>query len=297
MTSADSTAIATCLACGAPIAGGEKSLVCTACGLHLERTPSGVLAIPDEFSVSYPDTGADEMMTVEESSFWFAHRNEVIALVLDRFPPAGSLWDVGGANGFQALDLQNRGYETIVLEPGMAACVHAAERGVRRVVRGTLESLNLTGGSLGGASMFDVVEHLPDPVAVLSEVRRVLRPDGHVYITVPAYQALWSDEDEHVQHHRRYTRKLLTEHLTAAGLRTEYMSHFFRPLVVPIFLIRAVPYRLKLRKRTGPNLSHHGPGGAGQRVVERLLARELDQLRSGSQLPYGGSIIAVARPA
>jgi SAM-dependent methyltransferase len=183
----------------------------------------------------------------------------------------------------------------IVLEPGLAACVHAAERGVKKVVRATLESLDLAPGSLGGASMFDVVEHLPDPVAVLAETRRVLRPDGHVYITVPAYQALWSEEDVHVQHHGRQTRKLLDDHITAAGLRTEYLTHFFRPLVVPIFLVRAVPPEAS--QRTGPNLSHHGPGRLGQRVIERLLARELTQLRAGRTLPYGGSIIAVARPA
>src|SRR5262249_51787678 len=164
-------------------------------GLHLQHAGGGVLAVPDEFEVSYPDTGADEMMTVEESSFWFSHRNAVIAMALERFAPAGTVWDIGGAH--RVSGPQPHRHPPAWVAPGMAACLHAAERGVKTVVRATLESLNLAADSLGGASMFDVVEHLPDPVAVLSEVCRVLRPDGHVYITVPAYQALWSEEDVH----------------------------------------------------------------------------------------------------
>src|SRR5262249_39217410 len=157
-------------------------------------------------------------------SFWFAHRNAVIAMVLDRFPSKGPLWDLGGGNGFQALMVQDTGRATVLLEPDMAGCRHAVERGLHTVGNGTLEALRLPDGTPGALSLCEGVEHLPEPVAVLAECRRVLRPDGRVYITVPAYGALWSQTDDHAGHYRRYTATMLTDHLAQAGLRLDYLS-------------------------------------------------------------------------
>jgi SAM-dependent methyltransferase len=296
-----------CLACARPVRAQGRLLACTACGLSLARGDDGVLVPasplprergPGEPEVSYPESGADAMASVEETSFWFSHRNDVITLLLERFAPASALWDVGGGNGFQASRLQ-RGRSVVLVEPGAAGCRNAVARRVAKVIRGTIESLGLAAASLDAVSLFDVIEHLPDPVKMLTECRRVLRPSGCLFVTVPAYQALWSHEDEYTQHHRRYDTSLLDEHLKAAGLRLDYISYFFQPLVAPILLFRALPYRLLPRPKDRPtaDLSEHGTGGLSQRIVETLLARELRTLRAGRTLAFGSSIIAVARPA
>jgi SAM-dependent methyltransferase len=238
------------------------------------------------------------MASVEDTSFWFSHRNEVIALLLERFAPGRTLWDVGGGNGFQAARLQQRGRRVVLVEPGLAGCRNAVARGVAHVIRGTLESLHLAPASLDAVSLFDVIEHLPDPVTLLAECRRVLRSSGHLFVTVPAYRALWSDEDEYAQHHRRYHKALLEQHLSLAGFNLELVSYFFQPLVAPIFLVRSLPHRLLPRRRTEratADLSEHGSGGLSQRVVEALLSRELRALRSGRSLSFGSSLVAVAR--
>jgi SAM-dependent methyltransferase len=268
---------------------------CRACGLRLRRTPEGFLTAGEVGAVSYPTTGADEMAEVEAASFWFAHRNAVIAMVLDRFPATGPLWDVGGGNGFQALMMQRSGRPVVLLEPNPAGCRHAVDRGVATVVNATLESLRLAGGTLGAASFFDVIEHLPDPVALLAEARRVLRPDGRVYLTVPAYRALWSETDDHAGHFRRYTRGMLAGQLVAAGLRPLYLSYFFRPLVWPIALARALPYRLPGHRMVdAAGRAHHGGGGTATRAMEWLLARERRRLGTARVQRFGASIVAVA---
>jgi SAM-dependent methyltransferase len=148
-------------------------------------------------------------------------------------------------------------------------------------------------------SLFDVIEHLPDPQKLLAECRRALRPSGHLFVTVPAYQALWSDEDEYAEHYRRYDRALLEQHLTRAGFHVDFVSYFFQPLVAPIFLLRSLPHRLLPRDRATDrataDLSEHGNGGLSQRVVEALLSRELRALRTGRSLAFGSSLVAVAR--
>ena len=54
---------------------------------------------------------------------------------------------------------------------------------------------------------FDVLEHIEDDVAVIEEVGRALRPDGMFVMTVPQHPALWSPQDDHAYHVRRYTSR------------------------------------------------------------------------------------------
>lgn len=262
----------------------------------LVRDADGVLTTAAQIDVSYPETGASAMLAVEDSSFWFRHRNEVIAMTLDRFAPGAEVWDIGGGNGYQAKALQDRGREVVLVEPGAVGCRNAARRGVKNVIRASLEQLELPDASLHAITLLDVVEHLPDPVATLAECRRVLHPDGRVVITVPAFEVLWSAEDDYAEHQRRYTVALLRTHLESAGLRLEWSTFFFGALLVPIFLLRALPYKLRpaRKEKAEPNLSEHQPGGVAQKVVDRLLARELEQLRAGRSKSIGSSILAVA---
>ncbi|MFG0251716.1 MAG: class I SAM-dependent methyltransferase, partial [Phycisphaerales bacterium JB038] len=62
--------------------------------------------------------------------------------------------------------------------------------------------------------MLDVIEHLPNPVRVLREAARVLRPQGRLLITTPAWQyGAWSDPVYHVD---EYTAEELVRQVTAA---------------------------------------------------------------------------------
>lgn len=234
------------------------------------------------------------MLAVEDTSFWFAHRSELLAALMDRFAPGASVWDLGGGNGHQAMVLQARGRDVVLVEPGARGCRNAVRRGVRTVVCSTIEALRLPDASVPNATLLDVIEHVPDPQPLLRECRRVVR--DRLIVTVPAYESLWSDEDEYAEHQRRYTMALLHDHLQQAGFVIEWASYFFSSLVAPIFLFRALPYRVGRRKRADePDLSEHTPRGLSQRLIEALLARERDQLLAGRSRSFGSSIVAVAR--
>ncbi len=79
--------------------------------------------------ISYPDDGNEICFQVEDQSFWFNHRNRIIVKVVQRFPPQGVVFDVGGGNGFVSLALSNAGIEAVLLEPGMRGIINARERG------------------------------------------------------------------------------------------------------------------------------------------------------------------------
>src|SRR2546423_14194176 len=63
----------------------------------------GLRKIKDQFwgtddsgSVHFPTDFHARLADAEDTSFWFGHRNEIIGLMVSRFPPAGPIVDIGG---------------------------------------------------------------------------------------------------------------------------------------------------------------------------------------------------------
>lgn len=86
--------------------------------------------------------------------------------------------------------------------------------------------------------MMDVLEHVDDDVGLLREYSQNLPANGHVLITVPAFQFLWSGHDEFLEHRRRYTRKMVEHMVTAAGLEVVRSRYFYGLLFPAVTLMR-----------------------------------------------------------
>lgn len=247
----------------------------------------------------YPDSGNDWSATVEDRSFWFRHRNRFLTDVMRRFPPATPLYDVGGGNGVVAAALRDAGIPAIVVEPGAAGVRRANERGLEAICA-TLETAGLAPASVPSIGLFDVLEHIEDGVAFLASASRLLKPGGRMYVAVPAYEILWSAEDDHAQHFRRYTARRLRRELTEAGFGVEYTTYMFALLPLPILLMRTIPYRLgRARAFTAEGFqSDHGAAGTTGTtlaLLEGVHALELAVARTLGRLPFGGSVVAVAQ--
>lgn len=294
-----------CLVCDAPGDVSGNIHACSSCGFQTTLDPSGIVfpvsrdssSSIDSREVAYPEEGSDLTMQIEDESFWFQHRNAVIAGLIDCFRPTGTLWDIGGGNGFQARHLQNDGQPVVLIEPSAAGCRNALGRGVTNVLEGTLQEFSLPADRVSAVSLFDVLEHLADPGTMLSECRRILKPGGHLYLSVPAYQMLWSDEDIFARHERRYTRASLKAELERAGFEIRYIGYYFQILVLPILLLRALPFRLQKKSSyhaSEMDTSEHLPSARARSFLESFLARELTAIRRGRELGHGSSVIAVA---
>ena len=65
----------------------------------------------------------------------------------------------------------------------------------------------------------NVLEHIPDDVAAIKNIAKKMKMGATFSIYVPAMKLLWSPMDDHVEHHRRYTLRTLSEAISAAGLK------------------------------------------------------------------------------
>jgi len=271
---------------------------------NLEQTADGVWRCRSRSPISYPDWGNEACFQVEDSSFWFRHRNACILETVRQYPPPGPLFDVGGGNGFVAKSMQDAGFEVVLVEPGAVGTGNALRRGIQHVVRATLEDAGFLPDSLPAISLFDVVEHMQDDRKFLETIRFHLSANGRVYLTVPAYQSLWSREDIVAGHHRRYSSRAIRELLVEAGFAVEFLTGFFQFLPPAIFALRVIPFRLGLAISSGADevaskirWQHEIKSGWISGPLNWMQQREITRIRRRRQARFGASWLVVARKA
>lgn len=105
------------------------------------------------------------------------------AIVRRHFKRPGRVLDVGCAAGYFLEVMREAGWDVQGLEPSDAIRPQAIERlGADRVRAGLLHEAGFAPGSFDLVTLWDVLEHIPDFVSALREVRRLLAPGGKVLI-------------------------------------------------------------------------------------------------------------------
>jgi SAM-dependent methyltransferase len=72
----------------------------------------------------------------------------------------------------------------------------------------------------------NVLEHLAEFDHYLAELNRVLRPNGRLFVFVPAFKILWTSLDDEVGHFQRFTLASLTDCVKRAGFKIDASRYF-----------------------------------------------------------------------
>ena len=234
------------------------------------------------------------MYEVEGKHWWFAGRRRIIAAFVEKVcRDIGKLrpriLDVGCGTGANLQMLSQFGAAEGV-DVSSEALDFCRARGLAEVKQGAAESLPFADASFDLVTGLDVVEHLDDDIAGLSEMRRVLRPDGRAVLFVPAFMFLWGVQDDISHHRRRYTLTELTQRLRDAGLTVERASYANITFFAPILFGRVLMRLTGLRPASENNITI----GALNGLLGRILGAESWWLRR-MNFPFGVSIICVAK--
>jgi SAM-dependent methyltransferase len=162
--------------------------------------------------------------------------------------PAGAfVLDAGTGFGRHAFELARRGYHTVALDQAgdeveathstmmaMAETGEVEQKHVVGVVRGDATALPFPDRTFDAVVTSEVLEHIPDDVGAIAELRRVLRRGGLVAVTVPARipeTINWMLSDEYHApavvggHVRIYSATELKAKLRAVGLGVVASHH------------------------------------------------------------------------
>jgi len=255
----------------------------------------GIWYASEKRSISYPDDGNELCYQLEENSFWFKHRNNCIVELIKNFPPNGSLFDIGGGNGYVAKAIESIGIEPVLVEPGERGCLNARKRNLGNIICSTLEDAGFEKKSIPAIGVFDVVEHFESDIDFLNYIHSYLIKDGMLYLTVPSYNFLWSNEDNDAGHHNRYTITSLNNKLGKLGFKIEFASYMFSILPIPILLFRSLPSWLGMNKKSKDMNNKHSEHGKENRLLSKLWAWELNRIRQRKTIQFGGSCLVAAR--
>lgn len=247
----------------------------------------------------------DFLVALESRHFWFRSRNEVIASavcwITSQWRPGYRVLEVGCGNGnvLQCLSSVCTGATVIGMDLFEEALRYAKRRSRCPLVRGDVHKSPVRGGfELIG--LFDVLEHLPDDHEILTDLHRLLAPQGTLLLTVPAHMSLWSYFDISSHHCRRYSRAQLRKKLESAGFDIVYLTEFMAPLFPLVWLGR----RLSKLLSRGPD----GPEAADKlasrdftvipilnEILVLILNLEARLIARRWTIPIGTSLLAVAR--
>jgi SAM-dependent methyltransferase len=86
--------------------------------------------------------------------------------------------------------------------------------------------------------LLDVLEHLDAPADLLRQALRLLKDDGIVILTVPAFQSIWTRHDDLNHHRQRFTRRTLKPVTESAGMSWRSDRYLFQWAFIAKFFVR-----------------------------------------------------------
>ena len=243
------------------------------------------------------------LRAAEDRHFWFRTRNTVIASVMRRIEPTLSsgyrVLEIGCGTGntLRVLSTECRRGRVFGIDVYYDGLVHARDRVGPRVLQADVSQVPFSPSTrFDVIGMFDVLEHIDDDSGTLQCVHRLLTNGGILLTTVPASMSLWSAFDLAAHHRRRYECADLREKLSAAGFTVEYLS----PFMATLYPLAWVKRRASLVWRRERDVFEAALDDL--RVVpflngalERILSREARVVGALRSLPFGTSLIAIAR--
>ena len=157
-------------------------------------------------------------------------RYQAILAQLERFRSSGYLLDVGCGTGHFLAVAAARGWQPVGAEISESALEFLRyairERRLKfSVVRGDIGQAGFSSESFDAVTLFEVIEHLEDPVTTLAEAYRLLKEGGILYVTTPNFDSLtryllgkrWRVIAE--EHRCLFNPNSLKKCLTAIGFR------------------------------------------------------------------------------
>lgn len=212
------------------VRGTQRIVRCSNCGLVYVNPRVNTEAVVDSYKQAI-----DEVYV--QGAVGRQHTFEQCAKKISRWrKPPGRLLDVGCAAGFFVHEARQYGWDAIGIDP----CEWLVSWGIKNLQEqlhvGTLRQGRFRDEEFDILTMWDVLEHVSDPMAELRECHRVLKPGGMLVINYPDFGSVLSKLARHhwwflLSNHLYYfIPKTIQKYLEATGFKVEHFAVHWQTL-------------------------------------------------------------------
>lgn len=248
------------------IRGTQRIVRCRECGLVYVNPRINEKTVAN----SYKDA-VDEIYVQGAAGRKHTFRQCVKKINKWRRPP-GRLLDIGCAAGFFVHEATKQGWDSMGIEPSRWLVSWGIENLKVKLRTGTLRQGKFKDEDFDVLTMWDVLEHVPDPLSELKECHRILKTGGMLVINYPDFGSFlaklagskwWFLLSNHLYY---FTTRTMREYLEKTGFEVKHFTMHWQTL--------PLGYLSKIFSIYSPGLS-------------RLSERVLRNLRIGNiPIPY-----------
>lgn len=228
---------------------------------------------------------------LEDVHWWYAATHRRVIRELARVAIHSCVLDVGCGTG-GLLELMRGSFQVAGFDASIEAAGKASQRSgmAGSVALGYVESLPFQDNHFDAVTCIDVIYHakVNDEKVALEEMRRVLKPGGHLILQVPAFECLRGGHDEAVHTRKRYRLTEMRAMLAGAGFQAVRVRYRYPWLFLPALLVR--------KFTRGSGRSDLRPVDGRFNTLLLHLSHFFDS-PAFALLPFGTSVFAVAEKA
>lgn len=233
----------------------------------------------------------EDLHRSEDSHWWHVSKRRAVFNLIKKYRSSKSLkiLDVGCGSGRNLKEFQKLGIgHGLDLSP--LAIDYCRQIGLKNLKLGRAERTTFKNNYFNIVTVLDVLEHTDDK-KTLKELKRILKIDGLIIATVPAFKFLWSRWDEVLHHKRRYTVKSVKDLFLANGFSIVKITYLYSFLVIPATITRKL--KEKIYKEHYPS-DFELTNGLLNMIFKYLASLEF-LISKFIPMPFGTTILIVAR--
>jgi 2-polyprenyl-3-methyl-5-hydroxy-6-metoxy-1,4-benzoquinol methylase len=175
-------------------------------------------------------------------------RKKIILMTIEQLFPARGEYtclDVGCGTGDYSFELSKRNFRVL----GFDFSQYAIDKCKQKAQTLDIQNVHFYSDNIfqfSTSEKFDliliseVLEHIHDDMAILKKYSDYVKSSGYIVVSVPFDQKLWSYEDEHAGHVRRYTLNRIREMFINANMELITSICYGFPLLHIIWKIKSI---------------------------------------------------------
>ncbi|MBN2032443.1 MAG: class I SAM-dependent methyltransferase [Deltaproteobacteria bacterium] len=266
---------------------GFRYVKCRVCGLVFVNPQLEEFEIKRIYSILYPNKSENKARPLDVINY------SPVLNWAEAYRCEGRFLDVGCFRGYLLSAARHLGWDAFGTEISAAACAYGRSELGLNIFHGQLTEAGYPDNYFDVAVLFDVIEHLSDPILYLYEIFRLLRPGGGLYLFTPNFNSLtcrFFGKDWSVffpWHQYYFSPRTLDEMIRRAGLKAKKIRCFG---IGPVSRRNAYE-EIHTLKIPASNVSK---AMTKIKTDFSLLRKAYFLMQSSHHVPYGSKITALA---